>query len=297
MRKMGTIAAFVALSCIMGMALAQYGGYGYGYGTTAATTAPTTTVAQNSTATTTVNNTSGGARIAPPLFYANAGSVFSSVINASVGGNVSTSLIGSTIKVAIAPGTYARLANGTTLSSYNFSIILFHATNVTSYYNSSAQAFGAFAYEINGMLTPSITLVNSTGFGMPVTTYYTLITSPTSPPLNVTTFAWLGGNYSVVNGTMFYRGGAYSGQDTWTRTSNFTVVNNQFTAPIMWVQDVVPQAQPATSTVPPATTVATTSVQQAPASGSTNYTGAAVGIVIVVIIVAVAAWMMTRKKR
>ncbi|HUY70563.1 MAG TPA: hypothetical protein VMV00_03290 [Candidatus Baltobacteraceae bacterium] len=295
MRKIGAIATLVAFACIMGMGFAQYGGYGYGYGTTVATTVATTTIAQNYNTTTTVNNTGTVARIAPPLLYAN--TAYSANINATVGGNVSTTLIGSTIKAVIAPGTYAMLANGTMLSSYNFSIIQFHVTNVTSPSNSSMAAFGAFAFAINGEVSPSITLVNSTGSAMPVTTYYTLITSPTSPPLNVTSYAWLGGNYSVENGTMFYRGGTYSGQDTWTRISNFTEVNTQFANPIVWVQDIVPQAQPATTTAAPTTTiVATTTSQQTPVT-TPNYTGAAVGIVIVIVIVVAAAAMLMRRKR
>jgi len=90
-----------------------------------------------------------------------------------------------------------------------------------------------FAYEVNGLITPTITFVNANGKpqGIPVYIY-------TAPGNNWTSWTWLGGTF---NGTV-YIGGKYAFMDHWTYFSNGTMVT-AFIKPVPWVLES-PQYMP-----------------------------------------------------
>jgi hypothetical protein len=100
------------------------------------------------------------------------------------------------MKVVVPPGTYAEFSNGTMLSTYNFSLVLMADYNIPSPpYPSGYVPIYTFAYEVNGLITPTITFVNVNGKpqGIPVYIY-------TAPGNNWTSWTWLGGTF---NGTVY----------------------------------------------------------------------------------------------
>ncbi len=138
------------------------------------------------------------------------------------------------LKVVVPPGTYVEFANGTMLSTYNFSLVILADYNIPPPpYPSGYVPVFTFAYEVNGHITPTITFVNSNGKpqGIPVYVY-------TAPGANWTSWTWLGGSF---NGTV-YIGGKYAFIDHWTYFSNGTMVT-AFIKPVPWVLEA-PQQMP-----------------------------------------------------
>jgi len=138
------------------------------------------------------------------------------------------------MKVVVPPGTYAEFSNGTMLSTYNFSLVLMADYNIPPPpYPSGYVPIYTFAYEVNGLITPTITFVNVNGKpqGIPVYIY-------TAPGNNWTSWTWLGGTF---NGTV-YIGGKYAFMDHWTYFSNGTMVT-AFIKPVPWVLES-PQYMP-----------------------------------------------------
>ncbi|MGC8537440.1 MAG: hypothetical protein ACP5MZ_00445 [Candidatus Micrarchaeia archaeon] len=199
-------------------------------------------------------------------------------INASVGGNVS---IGSLLSARIRPGTYV-LINGSRVSSYNFSLVLFSSSNVTSPPNESSYVpGGAYAFEVNNQITPSIEFVNSSGKP------YAVI-STVAANYSTTTWTFLGGAF---NGTA-YKGGKYAFADVWNHVNSTTMVNTQFVKPVMWVFETNTSV-PASPTKP-ITTTTTPSAPTTPAQPSNTLYYVAIAIVI--IIIAMIAALLLRKK-
>ena len=138
------------------------------------------------------------------------------------------------MKVIVPPGTYAEFSNGTMLSTYNFSLVLMADYNIPPPPSPSGYVpIYTFAYEVNGLITPTITFVNANGKpqGIPVYIY-------TAPGNNWTSWTWLGGTF---NGTV-YIGGKYVFMDHWTYFSNGTMVT-AFIKPVPWVLES-PQYMP-----------------------------------------------------
>ena len=201
------------------------------------------------------------------------------LINASVGGNIS---IGNLLSARIRPGTYA-LINGSMVSSYNFSLALFTSSNVTSPPNESSYIpGGAYAFEVNNQITPSIEFVNSSGKP------YAVI-STVAANYSTTTWTFLGGTF---NGTT-YKGGKYAFADVWNHVNSTAMVNTQFVKPVMWVFETNTTTTTTTSTAPVSTTTTPPAKTTAP---PTSYTDYYIAIAVVIIIIAVIAALLLRKK-
>ena len=199
------------------------------------------------------------------------------LINASVGGNIS---IGNLLSARIRPGTYA-LINGSMVSSYNFSLALFASSNVTSPPNESSYVpGGAYAFEVNNQVTPSIEFVNSSGKP------YAVI-STVAANKSTTTWTFLGGTF---NGTA-YKGGKYAFADVWNHVNSTAMVNTQFVKPVMWVFETNTSV-PASSTTSITTTAPSTPTPPTRPSYTIYYLAAA----IVIIIIAIIAVLLLRKK-
>ncbi|MEM3227875.1 MAG: hypothetical protein QXK65_02935 [Candidatus Micrarchaeaceae archaeon] len=215
----------------------------------------------------------------------------STIVNASKGAELSVQ--SGTVKVYIKPGTYA-LINGTKESVYNFSLITFSVNNVGSPPNYTDLIPGeAYAFAVNGKITPLISFVNASGADMPITSYVIA-------GLNTTSWTWFGGTYS--NNT--YSGGSYKFADVWSHPNSTAMINTQFYKPVVWVFEAL---APITTTVTtaPSTTAAqstaaatskpTTTVPPSPSSSSVGLYAAA--IIIVIIIIAAALAMRARGRR
>ncbi|MGC8478950.1 MAG: hypothetical protein ACP5NE_03435 [Candidatus Micrarchaeia archaeon] len=210
-------------------------------------------------------------------------SAASKVVNASTGASLSVQ--SGTIKAVIKPGTYV-LVNGIKESTYNFSLIAFSIANVTSPPNTSLMPGEAYAFAVNGKITPSISFVNASGADEPIISY--VIAGP-----NTTSWTWFGGNYS--NGT--YKGGSYKFADTWLHYNSTAMVNKAFFKPVLWVfESPAPSTSTPTSTHSPSNTSApsnaTTIVPSSsktpsaasPSSSASTYIYVAAAVVIIIII-------------
>ena len=129
------------------------------------------------------------------------------------------------IRVVVKPGTYAELANGKMLSTYNFSLVILADYDIPPPYQSDYVPIYTFAFEVNGQITPTITFVNASGKPQGILTYVY-----TAPGVNWTSWTWLGGMF---NGTI-YVGGKYAFADHWTYFSNGTMMTT-FIKPVPWV--------------------------------------------------------------
>jgi|GEM_PF-1472840 len=215
-----------------------------------------------------------------------------SLVNASKGATLSVQ--SGTIRVVIKPGTYA-LVNGTKEQYYNFSLIVFSISNVSSPPNYSSLMPGeAYAFAVNGKITPQISFVNATGADAPITSY--VIAGP-----NTTSWTWLGGTYS--NGT--YVGGAYKFADTWSHPNSTEMVNTQFFKPVLWIFEApapaVTTSTPVSttpSTSKPGTTLPSTTIPPSPSksSGAAYLYGTVVVIIVLVIIIALALRARSKPK-
>jgi hypothetical protein len=239
--------AIVALAVIAATGYAQYG-----YSTTSTTTIANTmsnTITANTmnTSTTTTTNVTSVNPLANtlPTNGMRVLSITPSMINASGTGATVLTINSNSVdmKVTVNPGTYA-MVNGNTLSMYNFSVILFDATNVGVPSNAYTSTNWAFGFAVNGMITPSIQLVDANGVANPPTTVIY------NQSANTTSFGFFGGNFTGTS----YNGGSYApSSDTWQQNGT-TITNTQFSVPVIWV---VLNAVP-TTTTPTTTSINTT---------------------------------------
>ncbi|AWR96280.1 hypothetical protein DFR86_01125 [Acidianus sulfidivorans JP7] len=143
------------------------------------------------------------------------------MVNASVGAVVQAGNIVSVVQ----PGTYAALPNGTLLSEYNFSLVIFSLQAVfppaEDFFNYTPTY--AFAFAINGHISPDYSLVTSSKTASPAITF--VYGSDTW-----TSWTWFGGTF---NGTA-YIGGSYKFADNWIY-GNGVLVNIQFFKPVLWI--------------------------------------------------------------
>ncbi|MCG3108716.1 hypothetical protein L3N51_01001 [Metallosphaera sp. J1] len=151
------------------------------------------------------------------------------------------------VMTIVKPGTYALLPNGNMSSLYNFSLILLSTQAVlppAPDYNNLTPTY-AFAFAINGQISPAYSLVNSTkGPDPAITVVYA--------PNTWTSWTWFGGKF---NGTT-YVGGSYKFADHWIY-GNGVMVNTQFFKPVIWIFEagetpqgpVAPQSSVQVSTV------------------------------------------------
>jgi len=213
----------------------------------------------------------------------------SSTINASKGASLSLKASdGKYITVAIPAGTYVKEANKT-LSTYNFTLAIYSIKNVStpSSLTGYVPAYG-FAYLVNGLITPTIEFVNSTGSPRPLVT---------TAQYNSTWTSWtfLGGKQVGTS----YVGGNYSFANVWkyNATSN-EIVNTQFYKPVMWVFLLkIPSAVTSAPTTAP-TAVTTTPTTTPPPKTAYSNTGIYIVIAIIVIIIIIgAAYALRRAKK
>jgi len=107
--------------------------------------------------------------------------------------------------IAIVPsGTEAETPQGN-LTTFNFTLVLFSVSNIASPPNSTLKPLFAYAFEVNGQISPNISFINnSTGKPQP-------IISIVYAPNTWTSWTWLGGTF---NGTA-YVGGKYAFANSW----------------------------------------------------------------------------------
>ncbi|WP_161939669.1 hypothetical protein [Picrophilus oshimae] len=149
-------------------------------------------------------------------------------IKDAAGGNLSLTYDNVTLLVNVRPGTYAFI-NGTYHKNYNFTLVIFNDNGLIKTpagYNNYTINF-IFAFEVNGIISQNISLVNSTGSGYPVITYM-------KSPENWISWTYIGG---MLSGKDFYpQGGSYRFIDKWTYNKTMDeLVNDQFYKPVLWV--------------------------------------------------------------
>ncbi|BBG23081.1 hypothetical protein IC006_0365 [Sulfuracidifex tepidarius] len=140
-------------------------------------------------------------------------------VNASKGAVVQAGNLVSVLK----PGTYAELPNGSLESTYNFSLILMSVNAVYSPPGTNLTPTYAFAFAINGHISPAYSLVNASKSPSAVVTFV-------YAPDTWTSWTWFGGTF---NGTT-YTGGQYKFPDHWVYGDNM-MVNIQFFKPVIWI--------------------------------------------------------------
>ncbi|EZQ06987.1 hypothetical protein CM19_06405 [Candidatus Acidianus copahuensis] len=142
-------------------------------------------------------------------------------VNASQGAVLQAGNIVSIIQ----PGTYAELPNGSLESIYNFSLVVFSVQAVfppaEDFYNLTPSY--AFAFAINGHISPLYSMVTASKLASPAITI--VYGSDTW-----TSWTWFGGTF---NGTA-YIGGSYKFADNWIYGNN-VLVNYQFFKPVLWI--------------------------------------------------------------
>ncbi|AOL16047.1 hypothetical protein BFU36_04155 [Sulfolobus sp. A20] len=129
--------------------------------------------------------------------------------------------------VIVKPHTYAELANGTLLPVYNFSLVTF---SLEAIYPPAAQynltPLFAFAFAVNGQITPAISLVTNVNGKIVAQAPITMVWAPDT----WTSWTWFGGTF---NGTA-YIGGSYKFADHWLY-GNGVMINVQFFKPVIWI--------------------------------------------------------------
>ncbi|MGC8496032.1 MAG: hypothetical protein ACP5MX_02395 [Candidatus Micrarchaeia archaeon] len=211
------------------------------------------------------------------------------LVNGSTG--VTVSVANNSITATVRPGTYVMIGNSI-LKQYNFTLALFNASGVPSPPNESYYVpVGAYAFAVNGRISPLIEFVNASGKPMPI-----ISTVMVKPNMNITSWTFLGGTF---NGTV-YIGGKYAFADTWKRINSTAITNTAFFKPVMWVFELY--TKPNTTSVPatqpqPAASSPTNSTRSAPSNNGNNVLDiAAALIVIIVVVIAVYLALKPRKK-
>lgn len=182
---------------------------------TAGSTAATTTT---TTVTTTVTVTPPPSMPTPELIPVASNTV---MVNASEG---ATLRLGNII-VIIRPGTYVMTPSGQMLSSYNFSIIDYEVINVGSPPKTNEEPIFAFAYAVNGHVSPGYTFVNQEGKPYAVITVVRM-------PNTWSSWTWLGYTQEA-NGTLV--GGHYVFANPWVYAGSDLFVNYVFVKPVPWI--------------------------------------------------------------
>ncbi|WP_291767314.1 hypothetical protein [Caldivirga sp. UBA161] len=147
--------------------------------------------------------------------------VSTAMVNASMG---ATLRLGNII-VIIRPGTYVMTQSKQILSTYNFSIIVYQLANIGSPSMMGEEPVYAFAYAVNGHVSPSYTFVNPEGKPYAVITVVRM-------PNTWTTWTWLG-FMQESNGTLV--DGHYAFLDSWVYAGSGLFVNYQFVKPVPWI--------------------------------------------------------------
>mgnify|MGYP001772550666 CR=1 FL=1 len=156
--------------------------------------------------------------LGPATFIVNSESTVT--INASQGAVVTDG----NIIVIVKPGTYAyNIKTNQMLSVYNFSVITFSMEGVFAPEPNLTPLY-AFAFAINGQITPVWELVTASKAPSPA------ITIVLGASNTWTSWTWFGGTF---NGTT-YVGGGYKFADTWIY-GNGVMVNLAFFKPVIWV--------------------------------------------------------------
>lgn len=236
------------------------------------------TVQNLSTVATSVQSTSPTTiqKVAAPLLTT-VNSV-TSFVNGTRGATVA--LVNDSIVALIRPGTYV-LSGNVMYDNYNFTLALFSVSNIGSPPNESQYTpVGAYAFEVNGKISPQIEFVNASGKP------YAII-STVKAGQNTTSWTFLGGAF---NGTA-YVGGKYAFADNWMHVNSTTMINNVFVKPVMWIfESHVPTTVPSTVTT---TSLPTTT--KPPAYSSSEYTYVYIIIAIIAVIALVYAYTKLRK--
>ncbi|MEZ0249208.1 MAG: hypothetical protein ABWJ97_08020 [Thermoproteus sp.] len=180
------------------------------------TTATYTTTVTSPPVTTTVTTTTSAASMASRLEPVAAASV---TVNASRG----ATLRAGPIIVVIRPGTYVQWGNRT-YSSYVFSLVLYRVVGVQESPDGAKPVY-AFAFAVNGTISPAISLVDSSGKPMPVVTLAFI-------PPNWSSWTWLGYQQEP-NGTLV--GGKYAFKNQWLALGGGISANIAFFKPVPWV--------------------------------------------------------------
>ena len=142
-------------------------------------------------------------------------------VNASKGALVTDG----NLMVVLQPGTYAyNTKTNQMLSEYNFSVFTFSIEGVSAPPNTTLTPLYAFAFAINGQITPIWELVTANKTPSPA------ITIVLGAPATWTSWTWFGGTF---NGTA-YVGGGYKFADTWIY-GNGVMVNLAFFRPVLWI--------------------------------------------------------------
>jgi len=128
------------------------------------------------------------------------------------------------IKVTIPSGIVAETPSGN-LTTFNLSLCLFSVDGVSSPPGeNNLNPLYAFAFAVNGQITPEITFIDTTnGLKMNLTTIV-------QAPNTWTTWTWFGGSFNGIN----YTGGSYKFSDNWIYGENI-MVNTQFVKPVLWI--------------------------------------------------------------
>jgi len=211
-------------------------------------------------------------------------------VNASNGANLS--ILNGSIRVVVRPGTYIK-SGSNIYSSYNFSLAFFNVQNVTSPPNyTDYKPSGAFAFEVNKQITPTIEFVNSSGAPYPIITFV-------AAGYNTTSWTFLGGTLAQ-NGSA-YIGGKYAFADSWSHPNSTTMVNNAFVKPVMWVFETkIPTSisnSTTVATVPTSTTLTPPVSTSSPAYSNSGNAVTYIAVIIIVIIILVAYFALRNKKK
>jgi len=209
-------------------------------------------------------------------------------VNASNGANLS--ILNSSIRAVVRPGTYIK-SGSNIYSSYNFSLAFFNVQNVISPPNSTDYTpSGAFAFEVNGQITPNIEFVNSSGATYPIVTFV-------AAGYNTTSWTFLGGSLAQ-NGSA-YIGGKYAFADSWSHPNSTTMVNDAFFKPVMWVFETkIPTSISNSTKVTTAPTSTTLPPPKSTSSPTYSNSGTYIAVIIIVIIVIIlAAYFALRNKQ
>lgn len=126
--------------------------------------------------------------------------------------------------IAIIPsGTEAETPQGN-LTTFNFTLVTFSVSGISSPPNTTLIPTYAYAFEVNGQISPNISFINNST-GKPQA-----IISVVYAPNTWTSWTWLGGAF---NGTA-YVGGKYVAANSWIY-GNGVIVNTVFFKPVIWI--------------------------------------------------------------